>query len=283
MTRKTLSFSLALVPLLAGCASTSFAPPSINTTHALADDGACKRSSATSITPNTADGARQLIDNYFVAYDCASRNLANGRQGFEIPSALALAGGAAAAAFGAGPDVAIATGGAAALFTRGNSYWAPKAKRHIVSAALSAVVCIQQEAVGIPALDFSTAKSASQKFGVAASNTERDDPPALRFDPELQYYQMVKAALRETHLILGERLDSVGSYSAGAIASDINDLAKKKAAAESPEAQQNAKDAVGPPPTGATDADKAVVVNSIVELGKLQPRLQLCVVRAKSG
>ena len=280
MNGSKLTSTLALLPLLAGCATTSFAPPRINNSTVLTDDGKCNGTGSDSIAADTAAGARKLIDNYFVAYDCATRELANGRQAFEIPSALALAGGAAAAAFGAGPNVAIATGAGSALFSRGNGYYAPKAKAHMVSAGLSAVNCIKQEAIGATALNVTAgekvAKDLKARLGIA-----RAGDPALEFSPEAQYYQMVGAALRDIHAVLGERLGSIGSYSPDALASDIVDLAKKKTAAESqPTRDAAAQTASG---MGLTDGEKPAVVNAMVELAKLQPQLKLCVIRAKAG
>ncbi len=99
MKRILLSAVFALPFLQGGCTTTSFAPPKIYEDKAVAADGTCPPSKPTGAAiGRDVDGALQLIDNYRLSYDCAFRQLANGRQFFEVPSALALAGGAAAAA-----------------------------------------------------------------------------------------------------------------------------------------------------------------------------------------
>ena len=273
---------LALPLLTGGCATISFAPPAINSDKVVSADGKCLGTeSSTSIVKNSVAGAQALIENYRVAYSCAGRKLADGRQFFEVPSALALAGGALAAALGAGPDVAIATGAFAATANHGNSYYAPKQKAHVVAAAHNAVVCIKQEAAGIPSIN--AAEAAAAPLNAALIEAGRGFgavPPAVNFSPGNQYYQMVSASLESVDAILAERLSSIGSYSANAIATEIAALTKEKDEAESDDgtaATGNAK------ALGATGNAQDVIINSELELGKLHPRLKLCVIQAKAG
>ncbi|ATE63006.1 hypothetical protein [Rhizorhabdus dicambivorans] len=213
--------------------------------------------------------ALQLVENYRIAYGCASGRLANGRQLFEVPAALALAGGTAAAAFGAGPGAAIGTGAAAATLGHGNSYYAPKQKARIVAAAHDAVVCIKQEASGVTAMT------------IEASEKKKAALQSVSFSPEFQYFQQVSSALQNIGAILADRLSSVGSYAPDAIAKEIVTLAKEAEEAKSNPAKKDAE-ATAKSLTSNGSADETIV-NGIVELAELQPRLKLCVLRAKAG
>ena len=261
---------------LSGCATTSFAPPSVYEDKAVSADGKCP---VTAPTGNAVDqdvvGALQIVDNYRLAYNCAFRNLANGRQGFEVPSALALAGGATAAALGVGPDVAIATGAASAIFNRGNGYYAPKDKAQIVAAALDAVICIKREASGVGGEVKNGVQPMTKLAAVVGGGS-------VDLDPELQYFQLVTANLQTVHAILGERLMSVGSFSPSAIADDIRKLSDELAKAESSATQtavQNNLLSLGL--TSGTGLDAAV--SSQLSLKELAPKLELCTLRAKAG
>jgi len=272
----TALLALGASTVVAGCASTSFAPPSVNSAANLTNDDKCSGRTGSAIAARTVVGALDLIENYTIAYGCAARQLANGRQAFEVPSALALAGGAAAAAFGAGPDVAIATGAGASLFNHGNSYYAPKAKAHILSAAYNAVVCIKQEASGITAINVASSDPATNTVKARGLND-----PAVSFSPSLQYYQMVSAALQNVHSILAERLSSVGSYSPDAIAKEIQQLAQEKSEADANATKDDATTKARS--LGLTGNDETAFATGVVQLAKLQPRLKLCVLAAKAG
>ncbi|AMK26093.1 hypothetical protein K426_25970 (plasmid) [Sphingobium sp. TKS] len=267
------TFALPLV--LGGCATTSFAPPRVHEDKAIAANGRCPAGKpsdeAAAIEPDVT-GALQLVDNFRISYDCAFQQLANGRQVFQVPAALALAGGATAAALGAGPDAAIATGAGASLFNHGNSYYAPQDKARIVAAALDAIMCIKREASGISTqVQNGTAPFAS----IVGGGT-------ITLEPERQYFQLVSSSLQSVQAIVGERLMSVGSYSPSAIADEIRALGNKLDKAEDPAASnavQASLRSVGL--TSSTGLDAAVV--SQIELQQLAPRLDLCTVRAKSG
>ena len=216
-----------------------------------------------------------MIENFRLAYGCMTTELADGRQAFEVPSALALAGGAAAAAFGAGPDVAIATGATSALFAQGKAYYDPRARGHVVASALDAVICIKREASGISSKVAAGDAARTARFGAALSGSV--DVP-----PQFQYYQMVTSSLHDVHSILTDRLQAVGKFSPSALADEISALAKKQQAAESPANQQSTHAQFSSLGFTAQNGLAAVVEGSIA-LDALAPKLELCVVRAKSG
>lgn len=151
MTFRTLAALVAILPL-AACATTSFAPPAVDTRYVVrSHDGYCK--ARTDQTPaeigRDVEAAHHLIDNFVLAYRCADHELANGRRYFQIPSFLAASAGLIGPALGLSNDGVLIAGSSAAGYNAGNSYFAPKAKAAIVSAALHAVLCVKTEAVGI--------------------------------------------------------------------------------------------------------------------------------------
>lgn len=310
--------------LLGGCVSTgtlSFSTPRVRADVHLEDDGECKGKihpwynpyprteqsvKSDDVINYGVSGALKLIDNYRITYQCAVRGLSNGRQLFEVPAALSLAGGATATALGAGPVVAIATGAGSATLSHGNSYYAPQMKAHIVNAAYSAVVCIQQEASGISTQAAISAAASVTGSDVNDAKVASSPNASITFKPQLQYYQMVSSALQQVDAILSDRLSTVGSYSASSIADDIRTLTKQvqdanavkadPANATNPQAVQVQASATAivapagttPPAAGSPQAAQhaiaqSAVVNSILELNVLQPRLQICVQNAKAG
>ncbi len=266
--------------LLSACSTTSFAPPMVARDKVIADRGSCPAKTASDsadITENV-EGALRLVENHISVYECTQAELADGRQIFEVPSALALAGGATAAALGAGSTVAIATGAGAATLGRGNSYYAPKDKAQIVAAAYDAVVCIKQEASGITALNV----EASQLL--VDNNTggaKMVGAGSVRFSPEFQYYQMVSSSLDDVRAILAGRMSSAGTYAPKLLAQEITDLSKEVEQAQSA-ATANATASNVAAITGGSNEDP-ILVKGLLELGELQPKLELCVVRAKVG
>ncbi len=136
------SGTLLLIPfLLQGCATYSFSPPSVETTHIAAEGQEFNTNCSIGIKTNEdgygsngkpithdIDGASNLTNNFLLAYRCAARQVANGRQHFEVPSLLVTLGGVTAAAFGAPAGVAIGTGAATAGLNSAKSYYAPRDK-----------------------------------------------------------------------------------------------------------------------------------------------------------
>ena len=140
---------------LQGCGHMSFAPPEVSVMHATPErsvENSCLAAPGTGDRiPRNLNGAQQLISNYVDAYRCTIRVAADGRQAFQVPGFLALAGSAAATALGGGPRWTIAGGAASAMFGAGSAYYDGPAQVQILSDGLEALDCIQLESVGIDA------------------------------------------------------------------------------------------------------------------------------------
>ena len=289
--------------LLSSCATTSFAPPTVNlnakTTIGVQKAGTCisqiQTGAADSITGDV-EGARALINNYIYIYRCRAHSAANGRQLFEVPALLTAAGGTLAAALGAGPNVAIGTGGAGAIFSRGQNYYDPKTKAAIYDHALDALLCIKTEAVGVQS--FNTT-SGVQNFALDGDNG------GLTVSVKHQYFDMVSAALFSVERILAQRLSASGTFDPAGLIAEIEAVKKKVDDAEAEKkAKSNPDPAPAPvptatptPPTTPAPAALSLTIPAIVaalnsphpsggeeaslDLGVLGPKLQQCILRAK--
>lgn len=270
--------------LLAGCATTSFAPPRVDfhqkmTNARLGSNCAWTADNGPELTEDVA-GARTLIRNYFDAYECAMRATANGRQAFEVPAFLALVGATTAVALGAGPNVAIAGGAGNSIFTAGNSYYAPREQTAILSDAVDAIACIQTEAIGISPTEY---EAVSDQQTQKSFTRTREGGGKVEVTVENQYFDMISSKLANVHGFAAARLAGRGSLNAGSVALEIEALIDKIRKAE--EAKKK------PPPPNeslemALGADKAGVVRMAetvqLELDVLEPKLAKCVVRAKA-
>ena len=176
MKRKYFRSTIGIVSLLVlgGCTTFSFAPPPVQADYRLAPSttvcGAQKASSI-AITKDYR-GARDLIDNFATAYRCASHEVANGRQIFEVPSFLALVTAAIGPTFGLSDDGRLAALSGAAVYGRANSYYAPREKIPIVDAALDAVICIKDESIGIAFFDTRQGDAEEARNAVVAAQAQ---------------------------------------------------------------------------------------------------------------
>ena len=270
----------------------SFAPPAISLTHSASTGSSCTpfkrdRTGGTEVRHNVA-GALLLLDNFVYGYRCASNELADGRQNFEVPSMLALTGGAVAAAIGAPASYAIATGSTAALFNGGKSYYDPQKKARIVRAAYDAVICMQNEAVGVSAY----AQTQTPK-PAGAIEIESADRSTVTVSPDEQYFRLVQGALLSVENVLAERLSSVGSYSPDAIINEIKAINQKIEDSQKPTTKSNvtvsataAAQAQALSKGEETDPAKnpkvAAHIQAQLVLSELQPKLELCITRAKT-
>lgn len=144
---------------LAGCTTTSFAPPRVQVERKIEagrvftcdqlDIGSDRK-----IDPDIA-GSIDLINNFIRAYRCASHEAADGRQIFEVPSMLALIAAGVGPALGLSSDASLVAATGAAVYGRGNSYYAPKEKAAVIDTALDAVLCVKAAAVGFDFFDTS--------------------------------------------------------------------------------------------------------------------------------
>ena len=173
-------------------------------------------SSSAAITED-ADGARALINNFILAYRCSAHQAANGRQIFEVPNLLVAAGTVTAAAFGAGPDVAIAGGAASAILSNGKSYYSPQQKAQFFDHALDALLCIKTEAVGVAPF---TAQIDTNKGLLAGGRT-------IAVPGSRRYYEMVTASLFSVERILSQRLSAVGQFDPAGLIAEIEAVKKK--------------------------------------------------------
>jgi hypothetical protein len=229
-------------------------------------------------------GALQLIDNFVDAYRCAGHAAANGRQAFEVPSFLTLVGSAAAVAFGAGPDVAIAGGIGNSVFSGGKSYYDPEAKADIFDRSLDALLCIQTEAVGIKAFDVPKASEAERGGSTdLLTGTMAEGGGTITVTSEQQYFRMVSAALMSVERVTAQRLSRVGHFDPASVQAEIEKLAKEREEAEA------AQEAPSPPDAalvaslfGADPGTQALVQQVHLEIDVLRPALQQCVTRAKA-
>ncbi|CAN5355756.1 hypothetical protein BH09PSE4_BH09PSE4_15790 [soil metagenome] len=302
---------------LAGCTTTyEFAPPLVDTAHPISSTSSinarCTTSGSGTIERNV-EGALDLIRNFEASYHCAVRDVANGRRDFEIPSILAIIGGTAAAALGAPTSVAIGTGVAVSLMNTGKSYFAPKDKLPILQAAHNAILCIKDEAVGIPSPAFAVVDAAAAKDlnDQSLSDTAgQASGGSVAILATRQYFEMVESSLKKVDAIAGQRLSSVGSYNPDAIVSDLQAIAAKKdkpptaadlattsAAADTivttaaTDDENDAMTLTGTPTAAEIAAQaaaqavmaarKQAVQELLLNLMELQPKLQGCVVSAK--
>jgi hypothetical protein len=267
---------------LAGCATTtSFAPPPVDIGHDMADQtlsSQCLPTAAAGnkITPDM-DGAQKLIDNFIMSYRCTIRVAADGRQPFELLGFLSLVGSTAAVALGAGPKVAIAGGIGNSVFTAGEKYYDPKEQTSILADALDALACIKTESVGISPFDL--AATANQQMTAMADETG----PTVTVTPERQYFNMVAAALLSVERAATIRLSRRGSFDSAGIAAEIETLTKKIEDAEKKKKAPPPQDPAVRNVLGDEAADAMRVADlTQLDLDVLQPKLQKCVVRAKS-
>lgn len=156
--------------LLSGCAVTSFAPPQVPTHHKIQSNAAdiCvfdRTKKNEQIVPGVL-GALVLIDNYRQVYACAASEAANGRQIFQLPSLLAAVAAGVGPTFGLDNDGAIAALTGAAVYDRANTYFSPKEKAEMLTAARDAVNCVGAAAVGMDFFD--TRVRATEEAATAA-------------------------------------------------------------------------------------------------------------------
>jgi hypothetical protein len=280
---RRLLFAPSILLATTGCATTSFAPPIVNLENELHFNRTQSfwnaRCSAkpdpndkTTLKRNT-NGALLLISNYLLTYRCQRDRASEGRQFFEVPGFLAAAGGATAAALGAGPHVAIGTGATSAILGQGKSYYAPKDKAVVLNDGLDALLCIQNEAVGIDPYTLKTLSAAQDAGGagkpdqppppVAGTETGVGNAEAPRPEPQIsvsserQYFEMIRTALFSVESVVANRLSAAGTpFDASGVIAEIEALSKKakdeqaEVKADKPaEAGKDAKKAVTRPDT----------------------------------
>lgn len=229
--------------LLAGCATTSFAPPEVALTP-----------------PDTKnlDAAIGQIDTLITAYRKANRETSDSRQVFEMPAFFATLGAVTASAFGAGTDVAIAGATGNTIFNAGKAYYAPKAKAQMYDSALSALYCIQQVALGVKPFAHSAAPADLRSYGM------------LFVGDDSAFYYLVRNAGLSVERVLTNRLSNAGSLTdAEALTAELQKKIK-----EVEEARKKQ-------PAAAGYVAAASIPDTATVLKTMQADLELCVSRAK--
>lgn len=253
---------------LCGCATTSFAPPIVNMEQELRFKrtqtffyAVCspKPGEKHKAITSDVDGALLLINNYLLTYRCQRDRAAEGRQFFEVPAFLGMAGAATAAALGAGPVVAIAAGAGSATLDHTKRYYAPQEKAQVLTDGLQAMLCIENEAVGIDAYTIKAISQVQQSSGTPAvaqpATLEGAVPPpedpgsAIYVSSDRQYFEMIRSALFSVEQIVAQRLSSSGKqFDTAGVLAQIKAFAK-----QAEEAKTEA---------GATPADAAKPVTN---------------------
>ena len=283
---------------LSGCATTSFAPPQVRMDREVKAKNSQTFFNAI-CTPDKADtnrrihrnteGALLLISNYVLVYRCQADRAAEGRQFFEVPGFLATAGGAVAAALGAGTNVAIGTGAAGAILGQGKSYYAPKDKAVVLNDGVDALLCVQNEAVGIDAYTLKALSNAQQETGVGNAgppaptesgdepskpNTPAPEGPEVYVSAERQYFEMVRTALIAVERVVAQRLSDAGKQfdSAGVFAEMEKAKAEEKKAEEvPPETGTTGQNVTGGTPTATAGEDaKDAVATVAADAGSMR-------------
>jgi hypothetical protein len=269
---------------LAGCQTLSFAPPNVNLSHeveATGLSGCTITRTQDSIGPDVL-GALQLTNNFIVTYRCASREAADGRQFFEVPSFLAIAAAALGPSFGLNEDERLGLGAGAAIFNAGKAYYAPKEKAGILDSAIDALLCIKTESVGVSFFDTREATQDAQ-----ANDTRIRSPlvvagsGGIQIDVDRQYFEMVSASLFSVERILAQRLSNVGTYDAEGIVAQIEKLQAERKTREDAANAGRATQANNLLSTDSAVKSRAQSEVIRLEVAALQPKLQTCVVRAK--
>ena len=234
-------FTIGAVLALEGCATTSFAPPRVNMKREL-QAKETQTFFGANCTPDPREkhhrierdvnGALLLISNYILTYRCQADRAAEGRQFFEVPAFLTIAAAATAAALGAGPVVAIGAGAASAVLDHSKSYYAPKDKALVLNDGLDALLCIQNEAVGIDAFTLQAIGAVQtggaptpQPRNVEAKAVDADDgsdadTDGIYISVERRYHEMIRSALISVERVVARRLSSAGTpfYTGGVLA-----------------------------------------------------------------
>ncbi len=291
----------ASVTLLSGCATTSFAPPSVNlnTKTGFGQSGYAGNCMPTEVTSGgnvvriepTVDGAQALIDNFTYVYRCSRNRAADGRQIFEVPSLLIQIGAATALAFGAPKEVAIGGGAATGTLAAGNKYWSPQQKADFYNKALLAVMCIKNESLGLDPVKLETvsvAQDQTRKAMIAAAG----GGSTVGVTASQRYFGLIQTNLFAVESVLEQRLSKAGTFDPEGVVAQIEKI-KDDIAAKKQQAQASAPAAAkalvapqaGPGARSLTAGEAAEAVSleqTLVDIETLGPRLQQCVMVAKA-
>ncbi|MBA3668354.1 MAG: hypothetical protein H0W65_11660 [Sphingomonas sp.] len=240
------------------------------------------------------NGALLLINNYVLTYRCQRDRAAEGRQFFEVPSFLTAAAAATAAAFGAGAGVTIGAGATGAILNQGKSYYAPRDKAAVLNDGLNALLCIQNEAVGIDPYTLKTLSAAQEAGGTpepgqpvpTISGAGRDGDETPQAEPQVtissqrQYFEMIRSALFSVESVVAQRLSAAGTpFDAAGVIAEVEALNKKAdeeqaEAGDAATAGQAAKTAATPPDSAAAGVQPAAAIERLISFTAAKAKLQ---------
>jgi hypothetical protein len=239
--------------MLSGCAVLSFAPPQVRMDHEIVANNNEKFFNAVctpdqnAVAKNTIEqnfaGAQRLINNFILTYRCQRDRAAEGRQFFDVPGMLIGTGAAAAAAFNAPTAVAIGAGATGVALKQGKDYWDPKAKAVVFDDALDAMLCIQNESVGIDPITLKALSEAEQgnepppKTTTTTTTTNNgqvvqvvsvDEGPGITVTSEAQYFTMIRTALYSVERVVAQRLSDAGKpFDTAGVVAELEKYTKK--------------------------------------------------------
>lgn len=280
--RRLLFLSASL--LVGACTTTSFAPPRVERYHrmtsgSLTDFCAPTATRGTIIDEDVA-GARALIRNHLVTYECAMRVAANGRQAFELPAFFSLVGATTLIGLGeAGRKAAFVGQTGSSVFGAGKSYYAPQEQATILRSAVDAIACIQSEASNISAYEVAETAEQEKKQLAGFKRTK-----GAEITVEQQYFDLIESRLTAINGVAAQRLAQRGTFDAAGVAAQIEQIAQAQRDAE--EAREEGQ----PPPDAETQKMLGPTKSVALALSKkvqldidvLRPKLDKCVVRAKA-
>ena len=307
---KKLAVLAVLALPIAACSTVSFAPPGVEVLYADDDQRhdncpfgrARNRVRAVTVSQDVA-GALKVLDAYIAAYNCNSREAADGRQAFEVPAQVTTTGTITAAALGASTQVPIVGAAVNSLLMAGRGYYDPKQKSAIYTHALDALHCIQNEAVGID--NFAAFQKKSEQDAVERARNKAifsqggASPSTVSVPVEQQYFIMVTNAARSVGNIALTRLSNVGTFDPAGTAAELEkiiaEIDAEKEKKEKAEKETEPKPATdnGAQPGAQTGPGTAAAAMSAglaelrrqrmveLDLKLLHPELQACIWRAK--
>ena len=290
----------AILMLLNGCATTSFAPPSVdlNNKTGFGQSGYTGKCMPTKLKNDndfipivpTVDGAQALIDNFTYVYRCSRNRAADGRQIFEVPSLLVQVGAATALAFGAPGGIAIGGGAATGTLAAGNKYWSPQQKADFYNKALLAVMCIKNESLGLDPVKLDVVSMTQNQGRVALFANAGGSTVGVTASQ--RYFGLIQTNLFAVESVLEQRLSKTGTFDPEGVVAQIEkikddiDAKKKQAQATAP---GDAKALVATKGnmaiaalTPTETAEAANMEQTLIDIETLGPRLQQCVMIAKA-
>ena len=248
---------------LSGCvaaATSNFAPPVISLTDRAGNP-----------PTQTLDNGLAVLNLYIDTYRQKANRLSNGRQLFDVPAIVSGVGGATAMALGANADVAIGTGAFSALSAAGKGYYTPNERAAAYYDAVSALVCVQQEAIGLNIAPPKPERDATSSV-VDKIRTMKNSGGTLTVSEDTRAYLLLRNGALKVENRLQQRLSSKGKLpDAEALAALVGQYQKKK---EETANNLRAEENKGVP----FDGNQSQLFQ--LRLEALAPKIDICVLKA---